>query len=628
MRRTSSNKCSCCQKSSSSSSSSGSASRSRSISKSRSRSDSRDRSISSDSQSLSSGSGETGKCCSIPRQYIIIDETYGPTEFEEMKDWVRSQRQGREGVGLIFVGPVELRNGDWYGAVVCMGNEAGGGCDCADIEDGWQCSEGIDALTCYLEAGVPGTGIFEQGGNCEEDEDNPACPNPFDDCEVGCNGCNCCAEEAPPPGQNGVACSKFRQIVPWDILSYHYGEYIHDPDCPNGKMSELFDYLATRGFERDGLKMATFRTNEDPKDCRVEVWGELPECADGTCPEVSFAGDENPAWPGITAVPSCLPQACPILRCFEPEDINVDVMDQWQAEQIGSEFWNPDAACPCGCFPACPDLPAEPDPIDEFTVTDEGLEVIYQYEVEYRNPPDTSYTWNIDLNSGDYDCVEFHWVKEHLFYSVFNGNFGNEARTECVKFTLIGCDRVRGRVEDLTSLVTGLPGQADLPNCDQGPKNVDDLLEYSATDNTYIDENTGEFICEQGSDCGFPEGTPAFNPTIPGQWVGDNFPIEFEGQTARAKKKMETRSLPAGPGTELKKLLGRLGLPDRPGCRCNKRAKQMDDMEKKEPGWCENHLEEIVGWLREEAVKRKLPFVEWGAKIIVRRAIRNAKRAT
>ena len=245
-----------------------------------------------------------------------------------MKDWVRSQRQGREGVGLIFVGPVELRNGDWYGAVVCMGSDDGGLCDCADIEN-WQCSEGIDALTCYLDAGVPGTGIFEEGEDCEGDEDNPACPNPFQDCETGCSGCNCCAAEAPPPGPDGVACTKYRKVVDWGVLSYQYGEYIHDPDCENGKMKELFDYLVTRGFEPDSFKVATFRTNDDPKDCKVEIWAELPECGDGTCPKVSFDGDEDPAWPGITAVPSCSPDACPVLQCVKAEDVDVEVMDEW-----------------------------------------------------------------------------------------------------------------------------------------------------------------------------------------------------------------------------------------------------------------------------------------------------------
>lgn len=87
-------------------------------------------------------------------------------------------------------------------------------------------------------------------------------------------------------------------------------------------------------------------------------------------------------------------------------------------------------------------------------------------------------------------------------------------------------------------------------------------------------------------------------------------------------------SRPAGgPGTELKKLLKTIGIQAAPTCACNKRARLMDENEAREPGWCEAHLDEIVGWLREEATKRRLPFVDLAGRILVRRAIRNARRA-
>lgn len=82
-----------------------------------------------------------------------------------------------------------------------------------------------------------------------------------------------------------------------------------------------------------------------------------------------------------------------------------------------------------------------------------------------------------------------------------------------------------------------------------------------------------------------------------------------------------------GPGTELKKLLSRVGIRATPTCACNRRANQMDAAEAREPGWCEAHLDTIVGWLREEAEKRRLPFVDAAGRLLVRRAIRNAKRA-
>jgi hypothetical protein len=88
----------------------------------------------------------------------------------------------------------------------------------------------------------------------------------------------------------------------------------------------------------------------------------------------------------------------------------------------------------------------------------------------------------------------------------------------------------------------------------------------------------------------------------------------------------ETLPTTAGPGAELKKLLGRIGIVATPSCSCNVRAKRMDIEEARAPGWCEAHLDEIVGWLREEAGKRKLPFVDLAARLVVRRAIANARR--
>ena len=43
-------------------------------------------------------------------------------------------------------------------------------------------------------------------------------------------------------------------------------------------------------------------------------------------------------------------------------------------------------------------------------------------------------------------------------------------------------------------------------------------------------------------------------------------------------------------------------------------------------GWCEANIEEIVGWLRESAAERGLPFVDMAGRMLVRRAIANARR--
>lgn len=87
-----------------------------------------------------------------------------------------------------------------------------------------------------------------------------------------------------------------------------------------------------------------------------------------------------------------------------------------------------------------------------------------------------------------------------------------------------------------------------------------------------------------------------------------------------------TRICDARPGTELKSLLARFGITATPTCSCNARAAVMDERESSEPGWCEAHLDEIVGWLREEAAKRGLPFLDAAGRLLVRRAIANARR--
>lgn len=79
-----------------------------------------------------------------------------------------------------------------------------------------------------------------------------------------------------------------------------------------------------------------------------------------------------------------------------------------------------------------------------------------------------------------------------------------------------------------------------------------------------------------------------------------------------------------GPGTELKKLLKKVGITATPNCSCNARAAEMD---RQGCDWCEANLDEIVGWLREEATKRGLPFVDMAGRMLVKRAITNARKA-
>jgi len=79
----------------------------------------------------------------------------------------------------------------------------------------------------------------------------------------------------------------------------------------------------------------------------------------------------------------------------------------------------------------------------------------------------------------------------------------------------------------------------------------------------------------------------------------------------------------SGVGTELKKLLSKIGIKATPNCSCNKKAATMDTNGIE---WCENNIDTIVGWLKEEATKRKLPFVDMAGRILVKRAIKNARK--
>ena len=79
-----------------------------------------------------------------------------------------------------------------------------------------------------------------------------------------------------------------------------------------------------------------------------------------------------------------------------------------------------------------------------------------------------------------------------------------------------------------------------------------------------------------------------------------------------------------GPGTELKKLLSKVGITTKPGCACNKRARVMDE---KGCDWCAENLSTITAWLKEEHARQKImiPFSETAVSLLVRYAIRRAR---
>ena len=80
-----------------------------------------------------------------------------------------------------------------------------------------------------------------------------------------------------------------------------------------------------------------------------------------------------------------------------------------------------------------------------------------------------------------------------------------------------------------------------------------------------------------------------------------------------------------GPGTELSRLLKRFGIEPTPTCACRAKAAEMDAWG---PDECSKpeRIEEVVAVMREEAKARGLPFIDAVGRMLVRRAIANARR--
>jgi len=81
-----------------------------------------------------------------------------------------------------------------------------------------------------------------------------------------------------------------------------------------------------------------------------------------------------------------------------------------------------------------------------------------------------------------------------------------------------------------------------------------------------------------------------------------------------------------GPGTELSKLLKRFGIEPTPTCVCRAKAQQMDAWG---PDECSRpeRIDEVVAVMRAEAEARGLPFIDLAGRMLVRRAIKNARKS-
>jgi hypothetical protein len=82
-----------------------------------------------------------------------------------------------------------------------------------------------------------------------------------------------------------------------------------------------------------------------------------------------------------------------------------------------------------------------------------------------------------------------------------------------------------------------------------------------------------------------------------------------------------------GPGTELSKLLKRFGIEPTPTCACRAKAAQMDAWGCDECSKPER-IDEVVAVMRAEAEARGLPFLDVAGRMLIRRAISNARKAS
>jgi len=80
-----------------------------------------------------------------------------------------------------------------------------------------------------------------------------------------------------------------------------------------------------------------------------------------------------------------------------------------------------------------------------------------------------------------------------------------------------------------------------------------------------------------------------------------------------------------GPGTELSKLLKRFGISPTPTWACRAKAAEMDAWGCDEASRPER-IDEVVAVMRSEATARGLPFLDVAGRMLVRRAIANARR--
>jgi hypothetical protein len=98
---------------------------------------------------------------------------------------------------------------------------------------------------------------------------------------------------------------------------------------------------------------------------------------------------------------------------------------------------------------------------------------------------------------------------------------------------------------------------------------------------------------------------------------------EDVGKTLRLLYPKTMEEDPNGPGTVLSKMIKSLGIVMSDSCACRRHAIEMNQ---KGNDWCESNIDTILGWLKEEAARRRLPFVELIGRVMVNRAIKKSRK--
>jgi hypothetical protein len=110
---------------------------------------------------------------------------------------------------------------------------------------------------------------------------------------------------------------------------------------------------------------------------------------------------------------------------------------------------------------------------------------------------------------------------------------------------------------------------------------------------------------------------------------GDEWTVDVDHPAyPRTSRLVDSPPLPpaSGPGTELSRLLKRFGISPTPTCSCRAKAAEMDRWGCDEAAKPER-IDEVVAVMRAEAAARGLPFLDLPARLLVKRAIANARKA-